>query len=100
MLLEFYFYFTAPSIIQYVKGIEARLTHSIAAYGPMVFSRKYRGKVLVGDVPMVAEAIISKTCKEIEIKIIDMSVSSHHIPHFIQYLLKYSVSYITNELQN
>ena len=30
----------------------------------MVFSPKYRGKVLVGEVAMVAEAIIRKTCKE------------------------------------
>ena len=56
--------------------------------------------MLVGDVPMVAEAIIRKTCKELEIKIIDMSTSSDHIPHFIQYPLKYSVTFITNELQN
>jgi Transposase IS200 like len=38
----------------------------------MVFSPKYRGKVLVGDVAMLAEAIIRKTCKELDIKIIDM----------------------------
>ena len=41
----------------------------------MVFSPKYRVKVLVGDVAMVAEAIIRKTCNELDIKIIDMSVS-------------------------
>ncbi|NOR49103.1 MAG: hypothetical protein GQ533_13860 [Methanosarcinaceae archaeon] len=33
----------------------------------MVFSPKYRGKVLVGDVAMLAEAIIRKTCKELDI---------------------------------
>ena len=43
-----------------------------------MFSPKYRGKVLVGDVAMLAEAIIRKTCKELDIKIIDMSVSSDH----------------------
>jgi putative transposase len=42
----------------------------------MVFSPKYRGKILVGDVAMVAEAIIRKTCKELDIKVIDMSVNS------------------------
>jgi len=48
----------------------------------MVFSPKYSGKVLVGDVAMLAEAIIRKTCKELYIKIIDMSVSSDHIHLF------------------
>ena len=45
----------------------------------MVYSPKYRGKVLVGDVAMLAKAIIRKTCKELDIKIIDMSVSIDHI---------------------
>jgi len=35
----------------------------------MVFSPKYRGKVLVGELAMVAEAIIRKTCKEFDIEI-------------------------------
>ncbi|KAF5429467.1 putative transposase [Candidatus Methanomarinus sp.] len=33
----------------------------------MVFSPKYRGKILVGDIAMIAEAIIRKTCKELDI---------------------------------
>ena len=65
----------------------------------MVFSPKYRGKVLVGDVAMLAEAIIRKTCKELDIKIIDMSVSSDHIHLFIQYPPKYSVSFIAKRLK-
>ena len=51
----------------------------------MVFSPKYRGKVLVGYVAMLAEAIKRKTCKELDIEVIDMSVSSDHIHLFIQY---------------
>lgn len=35
----------------------------------MVFSPRYRGKVLTGDVAMVAEAIICKTCREMEVDI-------------------------------
>jgi len=41
----------------------------------MVVSPKYRGKVLVGDVAMLAEAIIRKTCKELDIEVIDMAVN-------------------------
>lgn len=33
----------------------------------LVFSSKYRGKVLVGDVAMIAEGIICKTCVEMGI---------------------------------
>ena len=31
----------------------------------LVFSPKYRGKMLVGDVAMICEGIICKTCVEI-----------------------------------
>jgi REP-associated tyrosine transposase len=55
--------------------------------------------VLVGDVAMVAEAIIRKTCKELDITIIDMSVSSDHIHYFIQYPLNYPISFIANRPQ-
>nr|QNO57632.1 hypothetical protein LCMFKOLL_00028 [Methanosarcinales archaeon ANME-1 ERB7] len=36
----------------------------------LVFSPKYRGKVLLGDVAEVAEEIIRETCKERDIEII------------------------------
>ncbi|HUW68468.1 MAG TPA: transposase [Candidatus Nanoarchaeia archaeon] len=36
----------------------------------MVFSPKYRGKILVGDVAMVAEGVIRKICVELDIEII------------------------------
>jgi len=48
----------------------------------------------VGDVAMLAEAIIRKTCKELDIKIIDMAVNPDHVHLFIKYSPKYSVSYI------
>jgi putative transposase len=67
--------------------------------GHLVFSPKYRGKVLVGDVGVVAEAIIRMTYKELDIEIIDMSVSPDHIHLFIQYPPKYSVSFIAKRLK-
>lgn len=36
-----------------------------------MFSPKYRGKILIGDMAIVAEAIICKTCREMDIKIIE-----------------------------
>jgi len=56
----------------------------------MVVSPKYRGKVLVGDVAMLAEAIIRKTCKELDIEVIDMAVNPDHVHLFIKYPPKYS----------
>ena len=53
----------------------------------MVFSPKYRGKVLVGEVAMVAETVIMKTCRELDIEVIDMAVNSDYVHKFIKYLL-------------
>jgi len=61
----------------------------------IVFSPKYRGKVLVVDVDMLAEAIIWKTCMELDIEVIDMAVNPDHVHLFIKYSPKYSVSYIS-----
>lgn len=65
----------------------------------MVFSPKYRGKVPVGDVAMSAEAIIRKTCIELEIAVIDMAVNPDHVHLFIKYSSKYSVSYISKMIK-
>ena len=45
-----------------MTGIQFRTDH-------MVFSPKYRGKILKGEVALVAEAIIRKTCSEMDIEI-------------------------------
>lgn len=47
---------------------------------------------------MVAQAIIRKTCKKLDIEIIDMSMNPDHIHLFIQYFPKYSVSFIAKKL--
>ena len=85
----------------------------------MVFSPKYRGKILTGDIAMLAEAIIQenphfgriylryivlqyiqrKTCQELDIKIIDMAVNPDHVHLFIQFPPKYSVSFIAKMLK-
>ena len=39
----------------------------------LVFSPKYRGKVLEGEVAEAAKEIIRETCKEFDIEIIDMA---------------------------
>ena len=51
----------------------------------MVFSPKYRGKILVRDVALAVEGIIHKICKEMKIEIIDMVVNVDHVHLFIEY---------------
>ena len=57
----------------------------------MIFSLKYRRKILVGDVVLALDGIIRN---DLGIEIIDMAVNSDHVHLFIKYPLKYSVSYI------
>jgi len=65
----------------------------------LVFSPKYRGKVLLGEVAEAAEEIIRENCKELDIEVIDMAVGVDHIHLFIKYPPKYSVSWIAKRLK-
>ena len=65
----------------------------------MVFSPKYRGKILVGDVALALDGIIRKTCKDLGIEIIDMAVNVDHVHLFMKYPPKYSVSYIVKRIK-
>ena len=47
----------------------------------------------------VAEAIIRKTCKELDIEVIDMAVNSYYVHLFIKYPPKYSVSFIAKRIK-
>jgi putative transposase len=65
----------------------------------MVFSPKYRVKILIGDVAMVAEAIICKTCREMDIEIIEIAVNPDHVHIFFRYPPKHSLSYISKKIK-
>lgn len=65
----------------------------------MVFSPKYRGRVLVGAVRDYAEEVIRETCSELGIEIVRMSVSSDHVHMFYKYPPKLSVSRIANMIK-
>ena len=57
----------------------------------LVFSPKYRGKVLEGEVVEAAEEIIRENCKELDIEVIDLAVSVDHVHLFIKYPFRKSV---------
>ena len=65
----------------------------------LVFSPKYRGKVLEGEVAEAAEEIIRETCKELDIEIIDMAMNVDHVHLFIKYPPKYAVSWIAKRIK-
>jgi len=65
----------------------------------LVFSPKYRGKVLEGEVAEAAEEMIRKICKEMDIEVIDMAVNVDHVHLFIKYPPKYSVSFIAKRIK-
>ena len=65
----------------------------------LVFSPKYRGKVLFGEVAEVTEEIIRENCKEFDIEVIDMAVNVDHVHLFIKYPPKCSVSWIAKRLK-
>lgn len=52
---------------------------------------KYREKILVGDVALVVEGIVRKTC--------NMAVNIDHVHLCIEYLIKYSVSFIAKKIK-
>ena len=65
----------------------------------IVFSPKYRGRVLVGDRALVAGAIIRRICEEMDIEVIDMAVNPDHVALFIKCPPKYSVSYLSKMIK-
>lgn len=60
----------------------------------LVFSPKYRGKMLVGEVALRTEEIITEICDELGVDIIEMGVNVDHVHIFYSYPPKHSVSYI------
>ena len=61
----------------------------------IAFSPKYRGAILVGKtITLALDGVIRKTCKDIDMGIIDMTANVEQVHLFIKYPPKYSVSYI------
>jgi putative transposase len=66
----------------------------------IVFSPKYRGKILVEKtIALAVGGIIRKICKEVKIEIIDRAVNVDHVHLFIEYPSKYSVSFIAKRIK-
>ncbi|MDO8727100.1 MAG: IS200/IS605 family transposase [Candidatus Methanoperedens sp.] len=55
--------------------------------------------MLIGDVAMITEGIICKTCKELDIEIIEIAVNPDHVHIFFKYPPRYSLSFIAKRLK-
>jgi putative transposase len=64
----------------------------------MVFSPKQPREILAGVVALALDGIIRKTCKDLNIEIIDMAVNVDRV-HLLEYPPKYSVSYIAKRMK-
>ena len=61
------------------SGLQSNDRHTVSLLTDhLVFSPKYRGKVLEGEVADAAEEIIRENCKELDIEVIDMAVNVDH----------------------
>ena len=55
--------------------------------------------MLVGDVAMIGEGIICKTCAEMDIEIIEIAVNPDHFHIFFKYPPKYPLSYTAKKIK-
>jgi len=65
----------------------------------MVFTPKYRGKVLVGDIAGECDKVIREICKELDVEVLDLAVAPDHVHLLIQYPPKLSVSEIAKKVK-
>lgn len=65
----------------------------------MVFCPKFRGKVLGGEVRKYAEKVIKRTCKQLDIEVIELAVGPEHVHIFFKYPPKYSLSNIAMKIK-
>jgi putative transposase len=51
----------------------------------LVFTTKFRAKVLVGKIAKDCDAMIRKTCNNIDVEILQLAVAEDHVHLFVQY---------------
>jgi len=66
----------------------------------MVFTTKFRAKVLVGKIAEDCDAIIQKTCKNLDIEILQLAVAGDHVHLFVQYPPELSPSKMAEKVKS
>ncbi len=66
----------------------------------MVFTPKFRAKVLVGSVARECEAQIKRACRNMEVDILQMAVAADHVHLFVQYPPELSPSTVVERIKS
>ncbi|MEW5937670.1 MAG: IS200/IS605 family transposase [Candidatus Thermoplasmatota archaeon] len=66
----------------------------------IVFTPKYRGAVLTGAVARMCEREIRRTCRKLDVDILDLSVCSDHVHLFVRYPPKLSASLLAEKIKS
>jgi putative transposase len=66
----------------------------------LVFTTKFRGKVLVGNIAKDCDAIIHRTCKNIDVEILQLAVAGDHVHLFVQYPPEISPSSLAERVKS
>ena len=66
----------------------------------LVFTTKFRHKVLVGRIAEDCDAIIRKTCRNLDIEILQMAVAEDHVHLFVQYPPELSPSKMAEKVKS
>lgn len=66
----------------------------------LVFTTKFRAKILVGDIAKDCDASIRKTCKNLDIEILQMAVAEDHVHLFVQYPPELSPSKMAEKVKS
>ena len=66
----------------------------------MVFTPKYRGKVLVGPVARDCDKAIRTICRKLEVDILDLAVAEDHVHLFVRYPPRHSPSKLAEKIKS
>jgi putative transposase len=66
----------------------------------LVFTTKFRGKVLVGGIAEDCDNIIRRICWNLDIEILGLSVSPDHVHLFVQYPPELSPSRVAEKVKS
>lgn len=66
----------------------------------LVFTPKFRHKVLVGEVASECERLIKRICADLEVEILKMAVSEDHVHLFLRYSPELSASVLAERIKS
>ncbi|MDD4308167.1 MAG: IS200/IS605 family transposase [Thermoplasmata archaeon] len=66
----------------------------------LVYTTKFRAKVLVGKIAKDCDTMIRKTCKNMDVDVLELAVAEDHVHLFVQYPPEISPSRISEKVKS